>query len=93
MKRRIKQLIESPVRPVVALREFAILTAELEAQIQDDIDHHRLLTYVDIAAKLGCTPEKARLDAQGYPVLKHGKLHQVPDCVYRLIVRRRLSVA
>ena len=58
-----------------------------------DIAAGTLLTYDDIASRLGCSQEKARLDAQGFPVIKVGKIHKVPESVFKLIMRRKLTAA
>jgi hypothetical protein len=92
MKKRIKQLVAASSKPTLAPL-FPALSPDLETDIMDDIATGKLLSYDDIANRLGCSREKARLDARGFPVIKAGKIHKVPESVFRLIVRRKLSAA
>ncbi len=68
---------------------FPALAPELEMAIHDDIRERRLLTYAEAGGRLGCCAEKMRLDARGYPVIRAGRTHKIPESVFRLIVRER----
>jgi hypothetical protein len=79
-------LIASARKSIEQSAEAFPLTFELQASMFSDIMAGRILTYKEAAEKLGCCPEKVRLDAQGYPVLKKGKEHKITETVLRLIV-------
>jgi hypothetical protein len=49
-----------------------------------------VLTYKQAADKLGAHPDTLRRDAKGYPVIKNGKEHLIPYCVFRMMVRDKL---
>jgi hypothetical protein len=77
MRKRIKQLItEGPVKAAATAAELAAtptLTPELH------LDSGDVLTYEDIARKVGCTPEKIRRVAQSVPgVIRASRPHRVP---------------
>jgi hypothetical protein len=101
MRRRTKDLIADakaragrpkmvPVLPQMPIE----YTRELELAIKADVMTGRTLSFVEGAQKLGCSREKMRLMAQGYPLVTAGRGHRMPECVFKLIVRdRALSVA
>jgi hypothetical protein len=95
MKKRIKTLIAAQAKSARApqLPALLSLSPELETEILQDIQQGRLLTYAQAASKLGCSTEKMRLDAKGFPVIKAGKEHQIPQAVFTLIVRQKLGAA
>ena len=76
MRRRIKQLIHNakqpipistppPAAPAVAKIPY---TKELELAIKADFLAKRYYTYESAAEEFGCSTEKMRLLAQGYPI-------------------------
>jgi len=91
--KRIKHLSATQKPTIVEHHQCPILTPDLEDRIFDDIRNGRLLTYQQAASQLGCSTEKMRLDAKGYPILKNGREHQIPECVFRLIVCSKLTAA
>jgi hypothetical protein len=94
VQRRIKQLIHSAQHPVpVPARRAAQprveMTRELALEIKADVLARRTFTYEKAGELLGCSAEKMRLEAQGYPIIKSGKNHRIPECIFKLIVRDR----
>jgi hypothetical protein len=94
VRKRIQSLIAVARKAATpSVVEFPSLTPELEERIFDDVLQGRVLTFKQAAAKLGCSPEKVRLDSQGFPIIKQGREHRIPECVFRLIVRSKLIAA
>jgi hypothetical protein len=52
----------------------------------------RTLAYAQAGELLGCSAEKMRLEARGYPVIKSGREHRIPETVFKLSVRDRAVV-
>ena len=95
MRRRIKQLIHNakqpipistppPAAPAVAKIPY---TKELELAIKADFLAKRYYTYESAAEEFGCSTEKMRLLAQGYPINRVARPHRIPECVLKLIIR------
>ena len=93
MRRRIKQLIHKAHHPVPvparAVPQRIEVTRELALEIKADVLARRTMTYAEAGELLGCSAEKMRLEAQGYPIIKSGKNHRIPECIFKLIVRDR----
>jgi hypothetical protein len=91
MQRRIKTLIaraRGPVaQPATAAVEKVEYTKELELAIKADVLAKRYYTYDGAAERFGCSPEKMRLLAQGYPINRACRPHRIPECVLKLIIR------
>jgi hypothetical protein len=94
MQKRIKQLIHRAQHPApasvparVRSRPRVDMTRELALEIKADVLARRTYTYEAAAELLGCSAEKMRLEARGYPILKSGKPHLIPECIFKLIVR------
>jgi hypothetical protein len=100
MRRRTKDLITDakaragrPKMVPVPQRQIEY-TRELELAIKADVMAGRTMSFENGAQKLGCSREKMRLMAQGYPLVTAGRGHRMPECVFKLIVRdRAVSVA
>jgi hypothetical protein len=92
MRSRTKQLLHKanhPV-PIPARSEPRVeLTRELALEIKADVLARRTFTYEKAGELLGCSAEKMRIEARGYPIIKSGKNHRIPECVFKLIVRDR----
>jgi hypothetical protein len=77
MKRRIKQLIAEAGRPKVVqrtprvpAREPFVHLQEIELGVKADVLAGRLFTYAEAAKLLGCSAEKMRLNARGFPLIR-----------------------
>ena len=88
VQRRTPPEPQPPAERVRASFRFPLLP-DLESAIHEDIRERRLLSYAEAGARLGCCAEKMRLDARGYPVIRAGRTHKIPESVFRLIVRER----
>jgi hypothetical protein len=96
VRRRIKQLIHNANNPTPIPRrapQRITMTRELALEIKADVLARRTLTYEGAGELLGCSAEKMRMDARGYPIIKSGKVHRIPECVFKLIVRDLAVVA
>jgi hypothetical protein len=97
MQRRIKQLIDTARGPVVqpAVAPIAKIpyTKELELAIKADVLAKRYYTYESAAERFGCSTEKMRLIAQGYPINRACRPHRIPECVLKLIIRDNTILA
>lgn len=89
MKKRIRNLISTKLQPL----EFLELPPNLSERIFQDIQEHKLYTYLEAAKLIGCDPETIRVHAKGFPVIKRTKPHKIPSCVLELIVRTKLIAA
>jgi hypothetical protein len=97
MRRRIKQLISDAAtgrsaKPIERVRPVAPrveVTRELALEIKADVLARRTFTYEEAAGLLGCSAEKMRLEARGYPIIRSGRTHRIPECIFKLIVRDR----
>jgi hypothetical protein len=92
MKKRIKQLIHNTQRPVPVparptRRPRLEMNRELALEIKADVLARNTLTYAEAGKLLGCSAEKMRLEARGYPVIKSGRNHLIPECIFKLIAR------
>lgn len=92
MKRRIRQLIDEARNPTPPVRRASAIekvpyTKELKLAIKADFLAGSVYTYVKAAEKFGCSPEKMRQLAQGYPISRAGRTHLIPESVFKLIVR------
>ncbi len=92
MKRRIKELlvgVSSRAAAVVTELSQPTLSQELLEAIMADLEAHKTHTYDQVAAKLGCSPEKIRLESKNIPgVIRASKPHRVTETAYRLLVER-----
>jgi len=93
MQHRIKQLIakarqpDEPIAiPAISVQKISY-TKELELAIKADVLARRCFTYEQAAERIGCSTEKMRLLAQGYPICRAGRTHRIPECVLKLIIR------
>jgi hypothetical protein len=91
MRKRIKQLIAGvPLKASATAAELAVtpkITPELLEAIMRDLDSGAVLSYEDIAKKVGCTPEKIRLVGKSVPgVIRASRPHRIPLSVYRLML-------
>ena len=98
MKRRIKQLIDEARNPTPPVGRASAIqkvpyTKDLELAIKEDFLAGRVYTYVEAAEKFGCSTEKMRLLAQGYPISRSGRSHLIPESVFKLIVRDNTILA
>lgn len=97
MRRRIKQLIHKAQHPTPIPRpqrpERVVYTEELALKIKADVLAGRTMTYAQAGKLLGCSTEKMRLDARGYPIIKSGREHRIPETIFKLIVRDKAIVA
>ena len=93
MRDRIKQLLHQAHHPVpvpARSQESRVeLTRELALEIKADVLARRTFTYEKAGELLGCSAEKMRIEARGYPIIKSGKNHRIPECIFKLIVRDR----
>lgn len=91
MKKRIKQLIHTAHHPVPVpvwrAQPRVEVTRELALEIKADVLARRMKTYEEAAGLLGCSAEKMRLEARGYPIIKSGRTHLIPECIFKLIAR------
>ncbi len=96
MQRRIKQLIDNarhPVTPPAPATQKIPYTKELELAIKADVLAKRYYTYEEAAERFGCSTEKMRLIAQGYPINRACRPHRIPECVLKLIIRDNTILA
>ena len=90
MRRRTKQLIDNagaPAPVAVPARPKIEYSKELELAIKADVLAKQYYTYESAADKMGCSTEKMRVLAQGYPILRMARPHRIPECVLKLIIR------
>lgn len=92
MRRRIKQLIHKAQHPVpiparAKSQPRVVMTRELSLEIKADVLARRTMTYEEAAELLGCSAEKMRIEARGYPIFRSGRTHRIPECIFKLIVR------
>jgi hypothetical protein len=95
MKRRIKQLMDNVRQPTpisIPIKKVPY-TRELELAIKADVLAKRYYTYDAAAELVGCSTEKMRLLAQGYPINRVARPHRIPECVLKLIIRDNTILA
>jgi len=98
MQRRIKQLIDNardpmPAAVAVPARPKFEYNKEIELAIKADFLAKRTYTYEEAADKIGWSPEKMRVVAREYYILRGSRPHRIPECILKLIIRDNVTLA
>jgi hypothetical protein len=96
MRKKVKQFIDEMFQPIppakvkdISTHERRKLTPELLDQVLNDVEAGNVLTVKEMAAKLRCSPNKARDVAKKEPgSFRIGSDYRVPHCVFRNIVAK-----